>query len=426
MKNFFLSVFFLFVLTTNAQAQWQRVETLPTWTFYGGSIDALGDDFAVFTVSQTRILITTDAGKTWTSKNLPDFVADISLASKNIFYIACGSGKFYKTTDGGNTWATFFSNPSLSSFGNYVEMFSETKGMSMGDGPSSSLNNGLFLKTTNGIDWQQTCFQPVGFSGDTWHRLDFVDENVGYFYRTSTTVGQEKLLKTTDGGASWTTTNFSGRAYGVKFYNKDYGLVCNYDFNTSTNFVDRTIDGGSNWQRFNTAGSQRGAEIEFIPGAPSSVWLGTASGLYFSADSGMTWTRKISTDRIDDVVFPTANTGWALSPTGNLYYTNSVGVITNASQENSLPAAFQLYQNYPNPFNPETIIRYQLSKFSFVTLKVYDLLGREITTLINEFKQPGIHNSTFNINNYSLPSGTYFYRLTAGDFSSTQKMVLLK
>ncbi|GEM_PF-1650156 len=432
MKKIFFPVFILFVLISTSQAQWQKIETFSAQTFFGGSIDALGDDFSVFTLSNNKILITTDAGKTWITKNLPESATDISLASKNIFYIACSSGKFYKTTDGGNTWITIFSNPSLCSFGDYIEMFGETTGIAMGDGPASSLNNGLFLKTTNGADWQQTCFQAVGFSGDRWTRLDFIDINNGYFYRTMTTVGQEKLLKTTDGGATWTTTNFSGKAYGVKFYNKDYGLVCNYDYNTSTNFVDRTTDGGSIWQRFNTAGSQRGSEIEFVPGVPSSVWLGTASGLYFSADSGKTWTQKIPSVRFDDIVFPTTKTGWALSPTGNLYYTNNGGLITNVTQENNLPTAFLLYQNYPNPFNPETVISYTITNvetrlgefLQLVKLRVYDVLGREAAVLVNEFQQPGQYVETFH--GASLPSGVYFYTLIAGNKIETKKMLLIK
>jgi len=91
-----------------------------------------------------------------------------------------------------------------------------------------------------------------------------------------------------------------------------------------------------------------------------------------------------------------------------------------------LPTELSLYQNYPNPFNPSTEIKYQIPAGGFVTLKVYDLLGREVATLVNDYKQPGIYNSTFNISNYSLPSGVYFYRLSFGDNIQTKKMILLK
>jgi WD40 repeat protein len=93
-------------------------------------------------------------------------------------------------------------------------------------------------------------------------------------------------------------------------------------------------------------------------------------------------------------------------------------------EENRLPAVFKLEQNYPNPFNPNTIIRYQLSMGSWVTLKVYDLLGKEITTLVNEYKQAGVYVESFH--GTSLPSGIYFYRLTVENFSQTKKMILLR
>jgi hypothetical protein len=85
---------------------------------------------------------------------------------------------------------------------------------------------------------------------------------------------------------------------------------------------------------------------------------------------------------------------------------------------------FVLDQNYPNPFNPSTIIKYELPKESFVTIKLYDLLGREIKTLVNEDKPAGSYSFTFN--GSDLSSGVYFYRMQAGDFLQTKKLILLK
>jgi len=85
-----------------------------------------------------------------------------------------------------------------------------------------------------------------------------------------------------------------------------------------------------------------------------------------------------------------------------------------------------LIQNYPNPFNGETVINYWLSAISFVTLKVYDVVGREISTLVNELKPPGSYNFQLTTYGLQLTSGVYFYRLTAGNFSTTQKMIFMK
>ena len=85
---------------------------------------------------------------------------------------------------------------------------------------------------------------------------------------------------------------------------------------------------------------------------------------------------------------------------------------------------YDLKQNYPNPFNPSTTIIYQIPQSSFVTLNIYDVLGNEIETLINEEKQTSTYEITWNAEN--LPSGVYFYQLKAGDFVETKKMVLMK
>jgi hypothetical protein len=100
-------------------------------------------------------------------------------------------------------------------------------------------------------------------------------------------------------------------------------------------------------------------------------------------------------------------------------------IYTKAELENDLvPTEFVLYQNYPNPFNPSTSIQYAISSMQFVTLKVYDLLGSEVVTLVNEEKPTGTYEIEFNAAKY--PSGVYFYRLQAGSFVETKKMILLK
>jgi hypothetical protein len=90
----------------------------------------------------------------------------------------------------------------------------------------------------------------------------------------------------------------------------------------------------------------------------------------------------------------------------------------------TVPKEFKLEQNYPNPFNPTTRIQYQVSSISSVTLKVYDILGSEVVTLVNEQQQPGYYEVQFNAAN--LASGMYVYRLQAGDFVSVKKMLMIK
>jgi hypothetical protein len=91
---------------------------------------------------------------------------------------------------------------------------------------------------------------------------------------------------------------------------------------------------------------------------------------------------------------------------------------------NEIPSEFSLGQNYPNPFNPKTIIKLHIAEYRAVTLKVYDLLGKEAAVLINKEMQPGTYEVEFDGANY--PSGVYFYTVQAGDFIETKKMILVK
>ncbi len=99
-------------------------------------------------------------------------------------------------------------------------------------------------------------------------------------------------------------------------------------------------------------------------------------------------------------------------------------IVSVETENNSLPSRIKLYQNYPNPFNPETAISFQLSSLSFVILKVFDVLGSEVATLVNEEKPQGNYTVSFNAN--KLSSGIYFYTIRAGKFHRTKKMVLLR
>jgi hypothetical protein len=108
-------------------------------------------------------------------------------------------------------------------------------------------------------------------------------------------------------------------------------------------------------------------------------------------------------------------------------WVNAGSPVTGGIEDNQNYAMnYELSQNYPNPFNPTTIIKYQIPELSFVTIKVYDVLGNEIAILVNEEKPAGGYNVEFRIENSELSSGIYFYHLRAGNFIETKKMVLLK
>ena len=113
-----------------------------------------------------------------------------------------------------------------------------------------------------------------------------------------------------------------------------------------------------------------------------------------------------------------------MNPSKNIGLRLNVGVVGTENTAIGIPTEFVLQQNYPNPFNPSTKISYSIPKSSFVTLKIYDVLGKEVMTLVNETKQVGNYEVEFNGSN--LSSGAYFYRLESGDFKDIKRMVLIK
>ncbi|NOS86408.1 MAG: T9SS type A sorting domain-containing protein [Ignavibacteria bacterium] len=99
-------------------------------------------------------------------------------------------------------------------------------------------------------------------------------------------------------------------------------------------------------------------------------------------------------------------------------------VATPKVEDYLVPKNFELTQNYPNPFNPSTTIEYSIPKDAIVALKIYDVLGKEVATLVNDQKAAGTYILNWNASNFS--SGLYFYRITAGEFTETKKMFLVK
>jgi ligand-binding sensor domain-containing protein len=156
-------------------------------------------------------------------------------------------------------------------------------------------------------------------------------------------------------------------------------------------------------------------------------WIGTQYGLV--AFDGSNWTvyspsnSGLNNSWAKYIVIDTKGNKWIGTQYGlSVYKGNVISIVDK--KNNVLPNGFMLYQNYPNPFNPTTTIDYSIPKESFVTIKVYDALGREVTTLVSEEKNTGEYSVKFN--GSKLASGIYFYKITAGSFVQTKKMILMK
>ena len=184
----------------------------------------------------------------------------------------------------------------------------------------------------------------------------------------------------------------------------------------------RSTDNGNNWTQTGLANTWVGS---LAINSDGNIFAGTSDlGVFRSTNNGNNWT-KLNDGSAHYGPFAINSKGYIFAGTGNSSVFRSVATTTsiNESGEN-IPTKFSLSQNYPNPFNPSTTIKYDLPREEMVTIKVYDMLGREVKTLVNEYKNAGSYSIEFNASN--LSSGTYFYRITAGDFTEIKKLILLK
>ena len=161
--------------------------------------------------------------------------------------------------------------------------------------------------------------------------------------------------------------------------------------------------------------------------------LALAAGTTFSQavewsfpSSGFAFSRSASTTLISSIGEPFvgfSQMGSISIRSGSL--SRNFMVVTGLKEtEGQLPLDYTLYQNYPNPFNPSTTVRYDLPSAAFVTLRIFDILGQCIATLVEEEKPAGVHRVSINLPN--LPSGVYLYRIQAGEYVNTKKFILLR
>lgn len=184
-----------------------------------------------------------------------------------------------------------------------------------------------------------------------------------------------------------------------------------------------STNSGTSWT---TAGLTNDTVTDFAVSG-TNLFTATYGGVFLSTNYGTSWT-AVNSGLIEPSDYSLVVNGTNLFAASELsgVWRRPLSEMITAVKENATetPEAYSLFQNYPNPFNPTTVIGYKLAVSSHVTLKVYDILGREVTTMVNERQIAGNHSVTFSAVN--LPSGVYFYRLQAGSFSETKKLLLLK
>jgi ligand-binding sensor domain-containing protein len=291
---------------------------------------------------------------------------------------------------------------------------------------------GVFLSTNKGSSWTTV---NNGLTDNNVVSLIVSDTNLF----AGTTSG---VFLSTDNGSSWSSVN-NGLTFmmGPPDQADTASVISHLAVSTNgangTNLFAATwgggvflsTDNGSNWSAINNGlpDNQITLSITSLTVSGANLFIGTSDGgMYVSTNNGASWTSADSGLTGSSVqVIAVIGTN-VFAGTNNGIWRRPISEMVTGVEENQtqIPTLYALKQNYPNPFNPTTTISYQLPTNTIVTLKVYDVLGREIKTLVSERQKAGNHLVIFDAN--SLPSGVYFYRLQAGSYAETKKLVLLK
>ena len=408
------NIFFFLILTSSvAFSQWVGVSSNSTDELR--KVQFLDDNLG-WIAGESSVLKTTDGGTTWTSfsTNIGD-TRGMFAVSASVVYICGTFGKISKTTDGGTTWvAQTTGAPNLTSI-DALFFHDQNNGWAVG-------TDGFMIKTANGgTTWQRVTTTATS----SLECIEFIDNNNGW------AGGDTDFLRTTDGGATWAKINGFASVRDIHFLDANRGFV------TETwgqdNFVQKTTDGGVTWTPSTTISTGpyyfHGVHFTdqnngYVVGR--TMFLLGNHGTYKTTDGGTTWTAMTTNpvpmfENFWSVTFTPNGTGWAVGDNGAIYKLEGS---TSVAEEGLSPVDFSLDQNYPNPFNPSTVIRFALPVAGNVELKVFNPLGEEVATLVNQFVEAGAHEVAFNAAN--LPSGMYIYKLSAGSFSSVKKMLLMK
>lgn len=450
-------IIFFFGFNFSVNGQWVQ-QTVPDSISVLRTIDFSINNYCIATgywtdgfTSKGRIVKTTNSGLNWNLIPLPDSIKYITGAmhiSGQIWY-ACetsGTPYFAKSTDNGNTWFKHGSFPSNYDYISAMDFINENTGfIAIYEQITGFNNESNILKTTNGGEnW--TPMLSYRLKG-MFLTLKCVNENLimtaGYI--DSAFAYDGVTYRTSNGGSSWTRTNWNNiQFWDMDFINNTTGFICGERSSLERGLIFKTTNEGLNWNVTDTIMNCPLQGIEFYP----STGIGISYGI---RHIGSTYTNVIlkTTNYGENWIeqsFPQskmyelyqskmlsqtnyfivgAKTGVGTGYLGGVvFHTTNGGSVFVENNSTTTPSEFSLKQNYPNPFNPETVIEFEISKRSNVLLKIYNSLGKEVSTLLNEIKPEGVYNVKFNADNFA--GGVYYYVLQVNGIRETKKMVLIK
>jgi hypothetical protein len=432
MKLFIQTLFFFLLVTQLCFAQWGLLgledKSIKDIAARNPNIFAITVDSALYR--------STDYGITWL-QIVDSSAVDIAIAPTGDLFMVKKfprqllydfKDSLYRSSDNGNTWVNLNIMEQLPTLSGYRPTNVTISplgilycGISFNNRYSRIVT--LALSTNDGSTWTSPGEQVPG--GDIF---DFIGEKVitsGYEYAISSGCCYVNL--STDNGQTWTCLGSSGFEY-----NTVLGMYLNGNIIMGgtysppiPGFVPGLIissDSCNTWTQVSSLIPETGISIE-----SEGMLVGNDSlGVFLFSDIGDSLgSFNEGLSNLNTHTLSMDNNGYVYIGTDNGVWRRPLSeMITDVKEVEQLPNKFALEQNYPNPFNPSTTFRYSIPNQSKVIIKVYDILGKEIETLVNEEKPAGTYDLKWNAAN--PPSGVYFYQIRAGLFIETKKMILLK
>ncbi len=456
--------------TTNGGSNWSPLTSGTTADFFDVLLLDQNNGFVVG--SGGTILRTTDGGSNWST--LPSGVSDnlFSISINGTFGLIGGSSQtILSTTNSGTSWNEVQSGFFGGGFWG-TSVINNTSGVVAGQ--NSIFQPMIALTTDTGVNWEFTPFY-LNTNEGRLHDCHFFDANNG-FTAAAVWDGQGAISRTTNSGVNWITTLFPQALSGMDFPTAATAYAVG-----ANGYIIKSVNGGLNWesQPSGTSGwlndvSFANAEVGYVVGDAGLILKTTQGGIipveltsFTALVSGrnvtLNWSTATETNnsgfevlrRVGSRQSSLGNEDWETSGfvegngttteisnysfNDNLNHTHNHTLSYRLKQidfdgsfeysniievEIGLPDQFVLEQNYPNPFNPSTTISWQSPVGGHQVLKVIDILGNEVATLVDEFREAGRYEVTFDASN--VASGIYFYELRTNDNVQSKKMILIR
>ena len=355
----------------------------------------------------------------------------INFVDNNTGFI-CGGGANYlgKTINGGINWQQIITPNGLQLIDMHI-LNADTLWIM-----DEAIGSHIYLTTNSGVNWTLQ-----------YTNLSVLEKLYFYNYRIGFTCTSSKLYKTTDSGFNWNEIIGERGFRDIYFIDSLTGWKSNSDTSPSDTSVSKTSNGGLNWLRqhipsggdlsiFNSMRDLSKVSSDTILGTGGSIQVGFNDYrgiIYTTTNGGGNWLFQIPDTSFgipgyQYIDFINIKTGWVYSTPTGIHTTNGgdTTLILPVKQINSeVPTKYELHQNYPNPFNPVTNLGFRIAGIGLVTLKIFDITGKETLILTNEELSAGEYKAEWNASGFS--SGIYFYSLIVdGKLIDTKKMVLLK